>query len=112
MTATGQRQREARAAKTRPMLCLIVGIMALPLMLPSEATAQGLGLRSYSASGMHQCGNGEHAQSCVVTGLGYRDCIEAGSALRSQDCCLTRRDGTRSTGFTLSYCIPESGLGR
>jgi hypothetical protein len=79
-------------------------------MFPGQAAAQ-LDLRTYSASGMHQCSAGKPS-SCVVTGSRYRDCIDATSALRTQDCCLTRRDGSRSTGFTLSYCIPESGLGR
>jgi hypothetical protein len=65
-----------------------------------------LALPSYSASGTHQCGG---APVCVVTGLAFRDCNDAASALRAQDCCVSRRGGQTSTGFTLNYCIPEQG---
>ncbi|QAU46360.1 hypothetical protein [Bradyrhizobium guangzhouense] len=89
---------------------LLIGLLALTPLLPGRVAAQ-LDLRTYSASGTHQC-SGEKAASCVVTGSRYRDCIDATSALRVQDCCATRRDGSRSTGFTINYCIPEGGLGR
>ena len=65
-----------------------------------------LALPSYSASGTHQCGG---AAVCVVTGLAFRDCNDAASALRAQDCCVSRGGGQTSTGFTLNYCIPEQG---
>lgn len=100
--------RERHPSKVAKMPIFALGMIALLLILPGQALAQGLG--RYSASGTHQCG--EHSPSCVVTGLGYRDCIEATSTLRSQDCCLTRRDGSRSSGFVLNYCIPETGPGR
>lgn len=65
-----------------------------------------LALPSYSASGTHECGTGP---VCVVTGLAFRDCNDAASALRAQDCCVSRGGGKTSTGFTLNYCIPEQG---
>jgi len=108
MTALRQQVCERGSSKTGRRPIFVIGLLALLPMLPGQAVAQGLG--RYSASGMHQCG--DRSPSCVVTGIGYRDCIEANSALRSQDCCLTRRDGSRSTGFTMNYCIPEGGLGR
>lgn len=95
----------------RERLILIIGVFTLLPLLSGPAAAQ-LDLRTYSASGTHQCGGGEKPVACVVTGSRYRDCIEANSALRVQDCCLTRRDGSRSTSFTINYCIPEGGLGR
>lgn len=112
MTAVRHHVREGCAFKAARTAVLILGVIALSPMLPGQVAAQGLGLRTYSASGMHQCGGGERPQSCVVTGGFYRDCNEAASALRAQDCCPTSSKGSRSTGFTLSYCIPESGLGR
>jgi hypothetical protein len=77
---------------------------------PADIVAQPVQLRlpSYSASGTHQCG--ANAASCVVTGLAYRDCNDATSSLRAQDCCASRRSGQASTGFTLNYCIPEMGV--
>jgi hypothetical protein len=109
MNAIRQHARERRSLQAGWLL--IIGIFAsLPLLLPGQASAQ-LDLRTYSASGMHQCSGGQPA-TCVATGSRYRDCNEATSALRTQDCCLTRRDGSHSTGFTLNYCIPEGGLGR
>jgi hypothetical protein len=108
MNAVRQHARERRSSEAGRVL--IAGIFALLALLPGPAVAQ-LDLRTYSASGTHQC-SGEKSASCVVTGSRYRDCNDATSALRVQDCCLTRRDGSRSTGFTLNYCIPEGGLGR
>jgi hypothetical protein len=76
---------------------------------------------NYSASGTHQCRTTDgETHSCVVTGVVFGTCIEAGSSLRAQDCCPSsrvcerdaqgretncRRGGT-SAGFTLNYCIP------
>jgi hypothetical protein len=81
---------------------------ASPAAQPHGAASQlvQLGLPSYSASGTHQCGGGP---VCVVTGLAFRDCNDAASALRAQDCCVSRGGGQASTGFTLNYCIPEQG---
>lgn len=111
MTAVRRQACERGAATAGRMLLTMIGVVPLVAMLSSPVAAQ-LDLRSYSASGMHQCSSGQPA-SCVVTGSRYRDCIEATSALRAQDCCLTRRDSSsHSTGFTLNYCIPESGIGR
>jgi hypothetical protein len=108
MNAVRQHARKRRSSEAGRVL--IVGIFTLLPLLPNQAAAQ-LNFPTYSASGTHQC-SGEKPASCVVTGLRYRDCNDATSALRVQDCCLTRRDGSRSTGFTLNYCIPEGGLGR
>jgi hypothetical protein len=64
-------------------------------------------LPRYSASGMHQCGqSGNGKRSCVVSGL-FSDCNEAAISLRTRDCCPTTKDGGNSTGFALSYCIPD-----
>jgi len=103
-------RRQPRARRSEAGRVLLVAIFALMPLLPGQVAAQ-LDLRTYSASGTHQC-SGEKPASCVVTGLAFRDCIDASSALRVQDCCATRRDGSRSTGFTINYCIPERGLGR
>ena len=108
MNAVRQHTRERGSSETGR--ALIGGIFALLMLIPGPAAAQ-LDLRTYSASGTHQCSAGQPA-TCVATGSRYRDCNEAASTLRVQDCCLTRRDGSRSTGFTLNYCIPEGGLGR
>src|SRR6478609_154391 len=90
---------------------VLIGLFAFLPLLPGQALAQ-LDLRTYSASGSHQCSGGQPT-TCVVTGSFYRDCINASSALSVQDCCRTRRDGSHSTGFTLNYCIPQSpGPGR
>jgi hypothetical protein len=88
---------------------------------PGPRLAQGLG---YSASGTHQCrtSNGE-SHSCVVTGPFFSNCIDAGSSLRTQDCCPSTRvcardaqgretdcqRGGTSVGFTLNYCISGGG---
>jgi hypothetical protein len=86
---------------------------ATPRHPPASASGPIAAMPSYSASGTHQCGSGsDHANSCVVTGFGFPDCIGAASSLRAQDCCPTARKGATSTGFTLNYCIPETGLGR
>jgi hypothetical protein len=108
MTVVRRRARETGSCRAGRVLA--IGLFALLPMLPGEAAAQ-LDLRTYSATGTHQCSDGKPA-SCVVTGSRYRDCIDATSALRAQDCCLTRRDGSHSTGFALNYCIPEPGIGR
>jgi hypothetical protein len=64
-------------------------------------------LPRYSASGLHQCGSGAGTkQSCVVTGL-FSDCNDAMMSLQTRDCCPTTKGGGTSTGFTLSYCIPD-----
>jgi hypothetical protein len=86
---------------------------ATPRHPPASASGPIAAMPSYSASGTHQCGSdSDHANSCVVTGFGFPDCIGATSSLRAQDCCPTARKGATSTGFTLNYCIPETGLGR
>jgi hypothetical protein len=75
---------------------------------------------AYSASGTHQCRGGDGGTtSCVVTGDFFSTCIDAGSSLKTRDCCPStracerdaqgretncRRGGT-SAGFTLNYCI-------
>ncbi len=104
------RQRARDRGFSEPGRVVIAGLFALLPLLPGSAAAQ-LDMRTYSASGMHQC-SGEKPVSCVVTGSRYRDCNDASSSLRLQDCCLTQRAGSRSTGFTLNYCLPEVGLGR
>jgi hypothetical protein len=97
-------------------LCAIAISMATALTPTASPAAEPWGavpvpiqlvLPSYSASGTHQCGGG--APVCVVTGLAFRDCNDAASALRAQDCCASRGGGQASTGFTLNYCIPEQG---
>jgi hypothetical protein len=80
-------------------------------------------LPRYSASGTHQCrGPGGETQSCVVTGVAFSNCIDASSALQSQDCCLSTRICSRegnetkcqpagkSAAFTMQYCIPSRGF--
>jgi hypothetical protein len=61
-------------------------------------------LPRYSASGRHQCGSDK--RSCVVSGL-FSDCNDATSTLKARDCCPTTAGGGTSTGFSLSYCIPD-----
>jgi hypothetical protein len=103
------------ARPSRGGLCAIAINMATTLAPTASPAAEPwdsaplpvqLGLPSYSASGTHQCGG---AAVCVVTGLAFRDCNDAASALRAQDCCVSRGGGQTSTGFTLNYCIPEQG---
>jgi len=73
----------------------------------AEAARQIAQLPRYSASGLHQCGSGTgSSHSCVVTGL-FRDCNEATISLQTRDCCPTTPGGGKSSGFTLSYCIPD-----
>jgi hypothetical protein len=62
-------------------------------------------IRGYSASGTHQCGS-EGDRSCVVTGSGFSNCIDAATILQTRDCCPTTPQGGRSSGFNLNYCIP------
>jgi hypothetical protein len=90
---------------------------ATPARPPGAAVVSA----SYSASGTHQCRTaGGETHSCVVTGAFFSTCIEADSALRTQDCCPSsrvcerdgqgretncRRGGT-SASFAVNYCIP------
>jgi len=80
-------------------LALIATVSAVAA---TPAVAQS---KHYSASGFHQCGTGH---SCVVSGL-FNDCKTAAISLATRDCCPTTPGGGASTGFTLSYCIPDSG---
>jgi len=80
------------------------GAVAL-LALANAATPVVAQPARYSASGTHQCPRG----SCVVTGVGFNNCNQAGSYLRQEDCCPTTRNGGRSMGFFLNYCIAERG---
>ncbi len=60
-------------------------------------------LPRYSAGGTHQCGSN---LSCVVSGQ-FMNCSDATTTLQTRDCCPTTKKGGTSTGFTLTYCIPE-----
>lgn len=72
-----------------------------------EAARRVAQLPRYSASGLHQCGSEKGAShSCVVTGL-FRDCNEATISLQTRDCCPTTAGGGKSSGFVMSYCIPD-----
>jgi hypothetical protein len=74
---------------------------------PGGYTLRAAQLPRYTASGRHQCGSGDDAKrSCIVTGL-FSDCNEAATTLRTRDCCPTTKGGGTSTGFYLSYCIPD-----
>ena len=66
-------------------------------------------MRSYSASGTHQCGP-EKGRSCVVTGSGFSNCNDAVTTLQTRDCCPTTPLGGKSSGFTINYCIPDRPL--
>jgi hypothetical protein len=72
---------------------------------PARDSARLAQLPRYSASGTHQCGEGN--RSCIVSGQ-FNDCNDATISLRTRDCCPTTRNGGSSTGFSLNYCIPES----
>jgi hypothetical protein len=37
----------------------------------------------------------------------FSDCNEAASSLRIRDCCPTTAGGGTSSGFNLTYCIPD-----
>jgi hypothetical protein len=60
-------------------------------------------LPRYTAGGTHQCGSNV---SCVVSGQ-FMNCSDATTTLQTRDCCPTTKKGGTSTGFTLTYCIPE-----
>ena len=60
-------------------------------------------LPRYTAGGTHQCGSNV---SCVVSGQ-FMNCSDATTTLRTRDCCPTTKKGGTSTGFALTYCIPE-----
>jgi len=60
-------------------------------------------LPRYSAGGTHQCGSNV---SCVVSGQ-FMNCSDARTTLQTRDCCPTTKKGGTSTGFALTYCIPE-----
>jgi len=73
----------------------------------TKSSASIAQLPRYSASGIHQCGSGNGGKrSCVVTGL-FSDCNQAETSLRTRDCCPTAKGGGTTTGFTLTYCIPD-----
>jgi hypothetical protein len=63
-------------------------------------------LPRYTASGTHQCGGAQTRRTCVVTGT-FSTCSDAAISLQTRDCCPTTRDGGKSSGFSMSYCIPE-----
>lgn len=97
-------------------LWTLPALMPMTLVLPAAAadrsprtltTLQIAQLPRYTASGLHQCGNGSGGQrSCVVSGL-FSDCNEAAISLRTRDCCPTAKGGGKSTGFAITYCIPD-----
>ena len=74
---------------------------------PGGYTLRTAQLPRYSAAGRHQCGSGNDAKrSCIVSGL-FSDCNEAAATLRTRDCCPTSKGGGTSSGFYISYCIPD-----
>jgi hypothetical protein len=97
-------------------LVATVALTAVPA-IAAERMAQ---FSTYSASGVHKCqSDTDNGHTCNVTGLSYSNCIDAGSALRLQDCCPTTRvcardaatgdtkcqKGGKSIEFHMSYCI-------
>lgn len=85
----------------------VAGFADAGARLGASASLRMAQLPRYSASGFHQCGSASSAgRSCVVTGL-FQDCNEAAIALRTRDCCPTTPGGGKSSGFTLTYCIPD-----
>jgi len=93
----------------RPAAGAILGLAALGMLSGRPASGDELKLaqmRSYSASGTHQCGS-EKGRSCVVTGSGFGSCNDATTTLQTRDCCPSSAGGGKSTGFVLNYCIPN-----
>ena len=72
--------RWGRAKATAFLLCLIFA---------SPMAANALDIGRYSASGTHVC-DGSAGRQCVVSGSGYRNCIDAANSLKVQDCCRTQ----------------------
>ena len=70
---------------------------------PARANERVAQLPRYSAAGTHQCGSNV---SCVVSGQ-FMNCSDATTTLQTRDCCPTTKKGGTSTGFALTYCIPE-----
>jgi hypothetical protein len=99
----------------------VLGTGVAPATQPVPPDLAVVVAANYSASGTHQCRTADgNTHSCVVTGVVFGTCVEAGSSLRAQDCCPStrvcerdaqgretncRRGGT-SAGFALNYCIP------
>ena len=88
---------------------------AAALFLPGAPCQAGpvkvAAMTSYSAGGTHQC-KSEKGGNCIVSGTGFGNCTDASSSLQARDCCPTTRNGGTSSGFTMSYCIPEQRPGR
>lgn len=108
------RERQAKAdGRTRiALLALALGVIesAVPdssLAAETSPSAVIAQLPRYSASGTHRCdlANGE-TRSCVVSGL-FDNCGDAQLSLRARDCCQTTKGDGASSGFTLTYCIPD-----
>jgi hypothetical protein len=97
--------------RSRGLATLTVAILAgAPAngqeLKPLNQALKFVQLRSYSASGTHQCGS-EKGRSCVVTGSGYSSCNDASVTLQTRDCCPTTPTGGKSSGFVLNYCLPD-----
>src|SRR5207248_6164833 len=107
-------------AKFSNCIAGLLGASTLALWLTGPAEAQAGRFTTFSASGTHTCQNAERP-SCVVTGLGYSNCIDAENSLKVRDCCRidqvcsrdertqqrTCKGGGTSVGFVLNYCIRD-----